>query len=183
MLNTGKKLCLDESGQSIVELALVLPVFLLILFFIIDFGWLAYQRASFEYGYMQASWSVSAEDLGDTDTLEDIPSEAVYSGAAVADTIRDDIKKSSLGISPDNLSVLNAEAVLYNVEEHFTVPGRTPYEMVAAVSRTRYMDLRALLRYYVQPVTYVGKFFFGDVVSFEKELERTRIVSTQSRTE
>lgn len=183
MLNTEKKFCLNESGQSIVEMALVLPVFLLILFFIIDFGWLAYQRASFEYGYMQASWSISADDLGDTDPLEDVPSEIVYSGDVVSDTIRNDIKNSSMGISSDNLSVINAEAVLYNVEEHFTVPGRTSYETLYAVSRTRFMNIRAVLRYYVQPVTYVGKFFFGNVVSFEKELDRTRVVRTHSRTE
>jgi len=178
-----KKISSNESGQSIVEFGLVLPLFLLILFFIIDFGWLAYQWASFEYGYIQASWSISAADLGDTDPLEDVPSEALYSGAIVADTIRDDLKNSSLGISSDNLSVTNAQAVLYNTEENFAVPGRKPNEPVMAVSRTRYMKLSATLRYDVQPMTYVGRLFFGSMISFEKDLDRTRVVRTQSRSE
>ncbi len=180
---TQKRINSTESGQSIVEFGLVLPLFLLILFFIIDFGWLAYQRASFEYGYIQASWSVSAADLGDTDFLEDVPSEATYSGAIVADTIRDDLKNSCWGISSDNLSVTNAQAILYNIEESFAVPGRKPNEPVMAVSRTRYMNLSAVLRYDVQPITYVGKLFFGNTVSFEKDLNRTRVVRTQSRSE
>jgi hypothetical protein len=183
LLDNKKKFYRNECGQSIVEFGLILPLFLLILFFIVDFGWLAYQNASFEYGYMQASWTVSADDLGDMDELENVPSEKIYSGALVADTIRSDLNNSSIGISSDNLEVIDAKAVLYNEEEYFNVAGRVPGEKIKAVSRTRYMKLSAVLRYHAQPITYVGKIFFGDRVSFEKDLSRIRVVRTQTRTE
>lgn len=41
-----KRKCRKEDGQSMVEFALILPIFLLILCGIIDFGWLFYNQLS-----------------------------------------------------------------------------------------------------------------------------------------
>ena len=41
-----RKKCREEDGQSMVEFALILPIFLLILCGIIDFGWLFYNQLS-----------------------------------------------------------------------------------------------------------------------------------------
>lgn len=46
MKNRMRKKCRGEDGQAMVEFALILPIFLLILCGIIDFGWLFYNQLS-----------------------------------------------------------------------------------------------------------------------------------------
>ena len=46
MKNRVRKKCRGEDGQAMVEFALILPIFLLILCGIIDFGWLFYNQLS-----------------------------------------------------------------------------------------------------------------------------------------
>lgn len=172
-----------EAGQAMVEFALVLPLFLLILFFIIDFGWIAFQQASFEYGYMQSSWSVTAADIGDNDPVEEVPSSEVFAGSVVADAIRKDILNSTIGIIKTEILVSDASATFYNKEKRFELPGHDPEEVNEGRSITRYMDLEATIRYRIEPLTFVGKLFFGRDVYLNKVLERTRVVRSQSRTE
>lgn len=180
----SKNVYSKESGQAILEFALIFPIFLLILFGIIDFGWIGYQRMSFEYGYIQSSWYISASDLNDYDLLEDVPSENLYTGAVVADLLREGLENSSLGIMPKKLGVKNARATLYNKKEEFKVPGRNELGgLNEGYGITRYMDVNALIDYEIQPLTFVGRTFFGDNIIFKKELDRTRIVSRQIRTE
>lgn len=180
----SKNVYSKESGQAILEFALIFPIFLLILFGIIDFGWIGYQRMSFEYGYIQSSWYISAGDLNDYDLLEDVPSENFYTGAVVADLLREGLENSSLGIMPKKLGVKNARATLYNKKEEFKVPGRNELGgLNEGYGITRYMDVNALIDYEIQPLTFVGRTFFGDNIIFKKELDRTRIVSRQIRTE
>ena len=180
----SKNVYSKESGQAILEFVLIFPVFLLILFGIIDFGWIGYQRMSFEYGYIQSSWYISAGDLNDYDLLEDVPSENLYTGAIVADLLREGLENSSLGIMPKKLGVKNARATLYNKKEEFKVPGRNELGVLnEGYGITRYMDVNALIDYEIQPLTFVGRTFFGDNITFKKELNRTRIVSRQIRTE
>ncbi|WHH57946.1 TadE family protein [Petroclostridium sp. X23] len=173
----------NDSGQALVEFALTLWMYILITFFIIDFGWVSYQRISFEYGYMHSSWSVSAADLGDTDALEEVPSTAVYAGAVVSDVLFDVLSRSSLGIIGGNVTIADANAVLYNQADSYNVPGRTPGNPVQAISRTRYMDLTADFSYVIQPLTPIGSLFLGNDITVEKELTCTRVVRTQHRSE
>ncbi len=172
----------NDSGQAMVEFALTLWIFLLIIFFIIDFGWVAYQRTSFEYGYIHSSWAISADDLGDKDPLDEDPSEASYSGTLVSDALSDELDERSPGIIAANMTITNAKAELYNKPETYKVPGRTG-DAIEAVSRTRYMDLSADFSYVIRPITPIGKMFFKEEITVEKELERTRVVRTQHRSE
>lgn len=177
-----KKTTLKESGQGIVEFALVFPIFLVIIFAIIDFGWIGYQKASFEYGYIQASWYVSANDLNDYDDLERVGSEKTYEGAILSDLLREDMKNSSLGVNSTKLSIRDAKAVLHNKEGKFNVSELDGSE-VEAYGITRYMDLTASIDYEVQPLTFLGRSLFGENLSFTKDLNRTRVVRRQVRSE
>lgn len=179
-----KKWFYSQKGQAMVEFALVLPLFLLIILFIIDFCWIAYQKSMFEECVIHASWDISADELGDMDPLEDVPARKVYSGATVKNSLLHSIQESSLwGLYPLRISVENATATLYNSETSFDVPGRKPTDIVSAISRTRHMDLQADLSYAVSPLTFIGRLVFGDNVQIEKHLECTRIISTQHRSE
>lgn len=178
-----EKGCAGESGQSMVEFALVLPLFLLIVLFIIDSGWISYQKSSFDHGYHQASWSISASELGDSDALESVPSECVYSGAGVTELVRREMHTGTVQIDDSNLTILNAQARLYNKEESFQVPGSSPGEVLNGKKWTRYLDLTATVEYSVKPITYVGTIFFGDSFVVKKQLSQTKIVRAQLRSE
>lgn len=173
-----------ESGQAMVEFAIILPILLLIIFFIIDFCWVGYQKATFEQGVIHAGWNITADSLGDTDPLEDVPSKQTYSGSTVADPLLQGIQESSLwGLYTRRISVTGATATLYNVETNFNVPGRKPGDSVAAISRTRYMDLDADLSYEIYPLTFIGQMVFGRSIQVEKHLDCTRVIATQHRSE
>ena len=173
----------DNTGQAMVEFALTLWLFIMITFFIIDFGWVSFQKTVFEYGYIHSSWAITAADLGDADPLEEVPSEASYTGSKVSDAIFEEFSKSAPGIVEANMTISNAKAVLHNEANPYQVPGRNPGDAVQAISRTRYMDLNADFTYVVYPLTPIGKLFFGNDVTLEKELTRTRVVGTQHRSE
>lgn len=174
----------QDKGQAMVEFALVLPVFLVIILFIIEAGWMTYQQSVFDQSYQYSSWTIQASDLGDSDPLESCPASAVYSGNTVSDPLVERIKEASFwGFIPENLTVSNAQAVMHNEEETFLVPGRTPSDTVTATSRTRYMDLEATLSYDIYPLTFLGQQVFGTRVTKEKKLSCNRIVATQHRSE
>ncbi|MEY8353960.1 TadE family protein [Lachnospiraceae bacterium 54-53] len=173
-----------EKGQGMVEFALVFPVFFMILLLIMETGWLTYQQTVFDQSYQYSSWTLQASDLGDSDSLESCPSRAVYSGNAVSDPLITRIKEASFwGFIPENMVVNNAQAVLHNEEETFSVPGRTPSETVTAVSRTRYMDINADISYDIYPLTYLGRQIFGARITKEKKINCSRIVASQHRSE
>ena len=173
-----------ECGQALVEFALVLPLFLAMVLFIIEVGWIIIQRTVFDQGYMYSSWSVTADKLGDSDTLDETPSHAIYYGTVVIDAMMDGLKESDLwGFEPGNVSIINAEADLYNMEETYHVPGRTPADVILAVNRTRYMDLSADISYSITPLTFFGRFLFDNSITVEKEISCTRVVASQHRSE
>lgn len=169
-----------DSGQGLVEFALTFWMYLLITFFIIDFGWVAFQRVSFEYGYSHASWSVSAADVGDEDNLEEAGCENTYAGATVSTPLYDRLTSCSPGIIDGNLGIANAHAKLYNEAVTYSVPD-TFGNPVPAISITRYMNLNADFSYVIHPLTPIGSMVFGDDIRVDKTLTRTRIVRTQQR--
>ena len=77
----------QDNGQGMVEFALVFPIFIMIILFIIEVGWITYQQTVFDQSYQYSSWSVQASDFGDSDPLNTCPSSAVYTGNTVSDPL------------------------------------------------------------------------------------------------
>ena len=174
----------QDKGQGMVEFALVFPIFIMIILFIIEVGWMSYQQTVFDQSYQYSSWSVQASDFGDSDPMDTCPAKAVYSENTVSDPFVERIKEASFwGFLPENLTVSDAQAVMENKEVTFSVPGRTPSDSITAISRTRYMDLKATLSYDIYPLTFLGRQVFGSRVTKEKKLNCSRIVATQHRSE
>lgn len=169
----------NDSGQAMVEFALTFWIYILITFFIIDFGWVAFQRASFEYGYMRSSWSVSASDLNDEDKLEEVPSKEEYTDE-VADLLFSKLTNCSPGIIEGNVAISGANAILHNEKVKYDVPDNYG-NPVEASSITRYMKLNADISYVIHPLTPIGSMVFGDDITVDRTLDCTRIVRTQQR--
>ncbi len=173
-----------EEGQTLVEFAIVVPLLLLIIFSIIEFGWFGYQMNLFNQGYMHASWDVTAAELNDLNPITAVGGTATYDGSLVEDLIRNAIKESSLwGFEEANLTVTNGKAVLTNTESTFAVPGRKSGEVINATTITRSMKLTATITYQIKPLIGFGEVFFGNSITMKKELDCVRVVGSQHRSE
>lgn len=73
MLRRTKQISSGEKGQAMVEMALVLPILLLLLCGIIDFGWISFNRLSVSYCSREGAryGIVHAEDEGVEQAIED----------------------------------------------------------------------------------------------------------------
>ena len=185
-----------EDGQAIVEFALVIPIFLLLFFGIVEFGWTSYQKTVFMQGYSRASYDATAKALNDKDPLEFYDTQVenpdpdftfgyqVYEGLFIENLIKDSIIESSLwGFKDQNLKVTNGRAVLHNKETTFDVPGIKDGTSTRARKITRTMELTGDLTYTVYPISGLGRFFYGEEIVFKKHLDCDRVIATQERRE
>lgn len=175
-----RKLVKDEKGQGILEFALVFPIFIFIIFTIIDFTWFAYQSHSINYSYQKAGWEISLDEIGDTDDLEDIPSKNIITGTLVTKIIKDKINMSADGIILNNLQVENGKFTLTNSRANFKLPDRNG-EILYGSRTNRYLQIDADIIYQIKPLTYVGKIFFGNSYEIKRKLDRKIIAKVQQR--
>lgn len=164
-----------ESGQAMTEFALVLPIFLAMCLFVIDFGWIAYQKAAFDYSYMHASWEVVGSDLSKHGSYDDRDSISVPdSSSAVAKAME---SNPFIGYDPASLTVSSSSATLYNEVSQFSVPDRKG-EPSNADRVTRRLSVKAKITYVAKPI--VG-FVFGPL-TLTKDIDIDRIVGVENRT-
>ena len=182
--DTGKR---RTSGQALVEFALVFPLFIMILFAIIDFGWMAYQKAAFDYSRIHTSWDYAGLDVGNpsstifewsyekTDPTE---SSMTYDDARVQDAVKASIKKApSIGFDANELTVTNAKVTIPNVPSESTVPDRN-LDATKATKVTRQARLEATVRYNVKPI--IGLLI--KPVEVTEKIDVTHVVGNQTRT-
>lgn len=159
------------SGQALVEFALVFPLFIAILFAIIDFGWMAYQKAAFDYSRIHTSWDYAGLDVGN-------PSSKTYDSARVQDAVMESIKKApSIGFDASELTVTNAKVTISNVPSESTVPDRN-LDATKATKVTRQARLEATVRYNVKPI--IGLLI--KPVEVTEKIDVTHVVGDQTRT-
>ncbi|MGN0334309.1 MAG: TadE/TadG family type IV pilus assembly protein [Lachnospiraceae bacterium] len=94
----------DEKGQATVEFALILPIFILLVFGIIDFGWLFYNKIQVNNASREgARYAVVHWDEEDYITNTETKVTAVLSGASV--TVTDHVESVTVTVSK-NVDVL-----------------------------------------------------------------------------
>lgn len=185
-----------ETGQALVEWALVFPVFLLLVCGIIDFSWIGYQRLLFESSIQRTAWDftlnlqhpTTGEALKEKDVLEKIkPKKYDISSPASAVTVNgktytlgEGIRKHMLQgaaglLKEDELTVPSAEAVFSIKELKETYSNETGKESVDFDSYQLRVDLTGDLKYRVELLTPISRIFIpsGEVI-FEKKLVRER---------
>ena len=159
------------SGQALVEFALVFPLFIAILFAIIDFGWMAYQKAAFDYSRIHTSWDYAGLDVGN-------PSSKTYDSARVQVAVEDSIKKApSIGFDASELKVDSASVTISNVPSDSTVPDREG-KATKATKITRQAQLKARVTYKIKPI--IGLLI--QPVDVTEDINVTHVVGDQTRT-
>lgn len=166
--DTGKR---RTSGQALVEFALVFPLFIMILFAIIDFGWMAYQKAAFDYSRIHTSWDYAGLDVGN-------PSSKTYDSVRVQAAVKASIAKApSIGFDASELTVENAKVTISNVPSESTVPDRNN-DPTRATKVTRQARLEATVKYNVKPI--IGLLI--KPVEVTEKIDVTHVVGNQTRT-
>ena len=167
-VDTGKR---RTSGQALVEFVLVFPLFITILFAIIDFGWMAYQKAAFDYSRIHTSWDYAGLDVGN-------PSSKTYDSASVQLAVKSSIEKApSIGFDTNELTVTNATVTISNVPSESTVPDRKG-DATKATRVTRQARLEATVKYNVKPI--IGLLI--QPVEVTENIDVTHVVGDQTRT-
>lgn len=160
----------SEKGQAMVEFALIFPLFILLIFTIIDLGWISFNYLSFDYAYREAAWELSINyDSDDTQYI---------TGTTASKAIKNAIMDSSHGLSESNLSVSGAKFVLWTENKKYYTP-KLPSGTNEHTKKWRYADIEADLKYDIEPVTPMGKSFFGEEITFSKNLEKHRLLRTR----
>lgn len=184
-----------ESGQALVEWALVFPLFLLIICIIMDFSWICYQNLMFESAYRSIAWDFpvnlinsSGGSVTDTDIIagnlpvnygKDAPGNVVKPLVGPATSlgagIREHVLESTWGaLDASCLKVLSAKATFDRMPktEIYQAGGK-------AVSLETYelqMSLEVELEYDVKILTPVSKVFFpSGMKTLTKKVKRNRI--------
>ena len=165
-----------ESGQALVEYALVLPVFLAVLCMIIDCAWIGYQYICFDYSYREASWELSVP--GDNDAGK----EYKLTGQNAAELLIANMEATALGIDREYLSIDTgggdaALIDLWSVKKTDQYPAATRPNYETGTNYWRYMHIKAKLTYEVHPPTPVGQALFGNHLTYTKNLDKTRLKS------
>lgn len=164
----------NEKGQSIIEFALVLPMFIFLLFFIIDVAWINYQTISFDYAYRQASWKLSISD-------SDLSKNRYLTGYYIDNLLIDNIEEKATGIIDKNLSIANASLYLWSESVTEKYPGAIEYEYDYHYNYWRYMRIKGDFTYKIHPITPVGKILVGEEIVKTKYLEKERLLQVKNR--
>lgn len=171
----------STSGQALVEFALVFPLFIAILFAIIDFGWMAYQKAAFDYSRIHTSWDYAGLDVNN-------PSSTTfdwrYTGNPtttktydVRGAVKDSIAKApSIGFDVNELKVDSASVTMSNILTESTVPDREG-NATKATKIARQATLKATVTYKIKPI--IGLLI--QPVDVVEEINVTHVVGDQTR--
>ena len=147
------------SGQALVEFALVFPLFIAILFAIIDFGWMAYQKAAFDYSRIHTSWDYAGLDVNNPSSTNfdwrytgNPTTTKTYDSDSVRKAVRDSIAKApSIGFDADELNVTSASVTMSNISTESTVPDREG-NATKATKIARQATLKATVTYKIKPI-------------------------------
>ena len=174
------------SGQALVEFALVFPLFIAILFAIIDFGWMAYQKAAFDYSRIHTSWDYAGLDVNNPSSTiinnwkytGNLTTTMTYDSDKVRKAVRDSIAKApSIGFDADELNVTSASVTMSNIPTESTVPDREG-NATKATKIARQATLKATVTYKIKPI--IGLLI--QPVDVTEDINVTHVVGDQTRT-
>lgn len=174
------------SGQALVEFALVFPLFIAILFAIIDFGWMAYQKAAFDYSRIHTSWDYAGLDVNNPSstiinwryTDDPTTTTKTYDSDSVRKAVKDSIAKApSIGFDVNELKVDSASVTMSNVPSESAVPDRNGHA-TKATKITRQAQLKAKVTYKIKPI--IGLLI--KPVDVVEDINVTHVVGDQTRT-
>ena len=166
-----QRLSKSEKGQALVEFAMVLPIYLFLLFLIINMGWIMFQYFSFDYAYREAAYEMVVIDEA--------------TGAAANESIKSAIIDKASWLDGDNLTVDNARIkVEYNEEVPYYTPMLEDGKLytLKQLQTWVYAEITADIQYDIKFLVPFGDDFISQI-TVNKELIKERVERTQDNTD
>ena len=151
-----KRIARNDKGATAVEFALVLPIFLLLIFGIIDFGWYFFVEHTLQYATREG---MRLALVGKT--LKDGNGNPMSREDSIKKTIRD----NALAVDSSSLSIY-----IYPVNSDYTDPlnWKDPNTLPNAGGAGQYMRVRTQYTYtFMMP--FIGAFFPGGTIIVEAQ--------------
>lgn len=154
-----------ETGQTLVEFALLIPIFLALVFFIIDLGWITQNYLTFDYAYR-----IAATQMNITESESGNKANKHIKTETVALSPLPKLTNANLSVS-DSIITVTTEPI-----DYYTPDGSGGTDR--HTRRWTYADVYSNLTYKMNPVTPIGKAIFGENITFTKELNKHRLLQT-----
>lgn len=187
-VNNLRKKIKNEKGQVLVEYALVLPIFLLMLFSIIEIGWIGYQKVILDHTFRKTTYEYRFTKQDAQSALQGY--HRAYRGYQAEEMIKSQIKATdnrALGIIDiDRLSIDNAFIEMWPGGRKFVYKKPKGYDLYPSQeAKTTYSmvtyEIDGIIRYRVPPLTPFSKLFFGERgLLLEKSLYKAKRGPTQT---
>lgn len=160
----------SELGQAIMEFALVIPIFVLLVMFILDCAWVGFQRISFDYACREASWGSGLSSYA-------CSSDGIYTdyGPQVDKSISDRVLEQAPQLNKKNLKVEDAQCYYWTRRVTVNTPdayGRTLQDF----ENQRYVQISGLVSYKIKMLTPIGGGIFGNNIEMVKQIYKTRLI-------
>lgn len=172
LMNINSDFKNSEKGQVMVEFAIVIPIFLLILFFLMDLGWIMYQKVMLDYTCRQIAWDL---DLGEDETwVMRNMRPIVYKNNSANKLLKKQFDKNNQGtyIDINSISISDGKIGVY--------PGRKNYRykgggFSADVNyKTTTLEIQGKIKYKIEPLTPIAKSFFRNGIILTNKLYKAR---------
>lgn len=163
----------SEKGQVMVEFAIVIPIFLLLLFFLIDLGWIIYQKVTFDYTCRKMAWDLNLSS--DEDWVMNTRQPIYYSGYNANRLLKTEFDKNIKGthIDKNKVSITDGMIAIY--------PGRKLYKHRGGATtsgdvdfKTTTLEIQGKIKYKIEPLTPIAKPFFGNSITLNSNLYKAR---------
>lgn len=174
LVNKSKK----EKGQAMVEFAIVLPLFLLIVCFLIDVSWVVYNKVQFDYSLRKMAIQL---DLGPQQkhalhTNQSYIVDGGWANTHIRDMYEKNVEETGAPIDVSRVSIINSRiAVLAGKREfNYGVPDGTDKDRANSKFKTTTMEIASDVTYKVYPITPFSKPFLKDGVELKNNLYKIR---------
>lgn len=164
-----------EKGQAMVEFALIIPIFLMIVFFIIEVAWIGYQKTVFTYTTRNVAWQLRLANheeyvmnTGVTMYLEsyEADNELQHNFLKEARENKTLMDLSKVKIHDSQITIYGGKrSMIYNNHEN---------KKDGILYKTATMEISAKMDYIVDPLTPIGKSLFKEGLHLKKDIYKVR---------
>lgn len=169
-----------EKGQAMIEFALVLPLFIIFVFFIIDVGWISYQKILFSYTTRNIAWEFQDKQLDDwvIQANQHYTSNGWEADSKIKDSFMTSNANKGNIIDSDRIRVNNSSISMYAGKRKYAYNVNhsgvaQEYRSDINMNTTTY-EIKSTIYYDLKPITPIANMFFKDGITLKNDVYKVR---------
>lgn len=164
-----------------IEYAFIIPIFLLLLMFLIDIGWITYQKVVFDHTCRHSAWDLMLKQ--DENWVLTNGQKIVRSGDYANRILEEQFCKVNYNtanhINIRNVSISNGEISIYPGEKRYKYkrPAEIPEELGMFTDinyKTTTLEIQGKIKYKIEPLTPLTKPFFKNGIELTNNLYKAK---------